>query len=312
MQLSDEALKNLWQTETARGVSRRDCLSSETLLRAGAHELRAPEAERVAAHLAACADCAGEYQIALAVHDWAEETVAQHPTPALQPSAPAPWWSRLVALFNPLTATLTAALLLVSLALGAAWLSFRRQNQTLTAQVQQQREELTAAATLKAQLSELQRQQAERPAITEPADGQATLQAELARLKQELAQGAQPQLDVPQFDLDPAPATRGDNGSNANSATLNVPAAATVFTLNLPGAGSQPFPQYLIELQDAKTSQTVWSARRNRDGETTFTLTLAKRGLTAGRYRIRVYGVQGRQKTQVQDYAVQLKYAASR
>lgn len=311
MQLSDEVLKNLWQTETAPGSNRRDCLSSETLLRTGAHELRAPEAERVAAHLAACAACAEEYQIALAVHDWAEETAAQHPTPALQPSTSAPWLSRFFALFNPLTATLTAALLLVSLALGAAWLSFRRQNQTLIAQVQQQREELSEAAALKTQIAVLQRQQAERPATTETAGGQAALQAELARLKQELAQGAQPQLDVPQFDLDPATATRGDNGGNATSATLNVPAAATVFTLNLPGAGSQPFPQYLIELQNAQTNQVVWSARRKRDGETTFTLTLAKRGLAAGRYRIRVYGLQGRQKTHLQDYAVQLKYAAS-
>ncbi|MBI1761105.1 MAG: hypothetical protein HYR56_06675 [Acidobacteria bacterium] len=308
MQLSDEALKNLWQTETARGTNRRECLSSETLLRAGAHELRAPEAERIAAHLAACADCAEEYRIALAVHDWAAETATRHTAPAVHLKAPPSWWGRLLALFNPLTATLTAVLLLVSLVLGAAWLSFRRQNQTLTAQVQQQREELTEAAALKAQLAELQRQQAERPATTEQAGGQATLQAELARLKQELAQGAQPQLDVPQFDLDPAPATRGAGGGNATSATLTVPAAATVFTLNLPGAGSQPFPQYLIELQNAQTSQVVWSTRRNRDGETTFTLTLAKRGLAAGRYRIRVYGVQGRQKTRVQEYAVQVKY----
>ena len=273
--------------------------------------MNAPEAESIAAHLAACADCAEEYQIALAAYDWAEETAAQHSAPALTPSTTAPWWSRLLALFNPLTAMLTAALLFVTLAFGAAWLSFRRQNQNLLAQVQQQRAELSEAATLKAQLAALQRQQTERPATTEPTSEQAALQAELAQLKQELAQSTQPQLDVPQFDLDPALATRGDTGNNATLGTINVPAAATVFTLNLPGAASQPFPQYLIELQNAQTNQTVWSARRNRDSETTFTLTLAKRGLAAGRYRIRVYGVQGRQKTHMQDYAVQVKYAAS-
>ncbi len=312
MQLSDEELKTLWQTETRRGTNRSECLSSETLMRAGANELSAPEAERIAAHLAACADCTEEYQIAMSVRDWATETAAQHTAPAVRVTAQPSWWSRWLALFNPLTATLATALLLLSLALGAAWLSFRRQNQTLLAQVEQQRNELNDAAALKAQIEELQRQQTELNAklAQQQTAGQEALQAEIERLKKELEQGAQPQLDLPQFDVDPNPATRSTGSSKAKAATIHVPAAATSFTLNLPGAGSKPFPNYLIELQDAKTNKVVWSAERKPDNETTFTLTLSKRNLPGGSYRIRVFGVKGKQKERIQDYEMQVNYAA--
>lgn len=310
MQLSDEDLKDLWQTETKRGTNRSECLSSETLMRAGANELSAPEAERIAAHLSACADCTEEYQIAMSVRDWATETAAHHTAPVVRVATQPSWWSRLFAHFNPLTVTLTTALLLLSFALGAAWFSFRRQNQTLVAQVEQQRNELNDAAALKTQIEELQRQQAELNAklTQQQTAGQEALQTEIERLKKELEQGAQPQLDVPQFDIDPTPATRSA-GSSAKVATINVPAAATSFTLNLPGAGSKPFPNYLIELQDAKTSKVVWSAERKQDKETTFTITLSKRNLPAGSYRIRVLGMKGKQKEQMQDYEMQVSYA---
>jgi TolA-binding protein len=310
MQLSDEDLKDLWQAATKRGTNRSECLSSETLMRAGANELDAPEAERIAAHLAACADCTEEYQIAMSVRDWATETAAQHTAPVVRVTPQPSWWSRLLALFNPLTATLTMALLLLSLALSAVWVSFRRQNQTLIAQVEQQRRELNDAATLKAQIEVLQRQQAELNArlAQQQTAGQEALQAEIERLKKELEQGAQPQLDLPQFDIDPTPATRSA-GSNAKVTTINVPAAATSFTLNLPGAGSKPFPNYLIELQDAKTAKVVWSAERKQDNETTFTVTLSNRNLPAGSYRVRVFGVTGKQKKPLQDYEMQVSYA---
>lgn len=311
MQLSDEDLKDLWQAETKRGMNRSECLSSEMLMRAGANELSAPEAERIAAHLSACADCTEEYKIALSVRDWATEPAAQHTAPVVRVTAQPLWWSRLFAFFNPLTATLTAALLLLSLALGTVWVSFRRHNQTLMAQVEQQRQELNDAAALKTQIEELQRQQTELTAklAQQQTTGQEALQAEVERLKKEIEQGAQPQLDMPQFDIDPTPATRSA-GSTAKVATINVPAAATSFTLNLPGAGSKPFPNYVIELQDTKTNKVVWSAERKQDNETTFTVTLSKRTLPAGNYRLRVFGVKGKQKERIQDYEMQVNYAS--
>lgn len=312
MQLSDEDLKDLWQTETRRGTNRSECLSSETLMRAGANELSAPEAERIAAHLAACADCIEEYKIAMSVRDWATETATQNTAPVVRTAAQPNLWSRFLALFNPLTATLAAASLLLSLALGTAWFSFRRQNQTLIAQVEQQRNELNDAAALKSQIEELQRQQADLTAklAQQQTAGQEALQAEIERLKQELEQGTQPQVNVPQFDLDPVPATRSA-GSSGKIAAINVPATATSFTLNLPGAGSKPFPNYLIELQDTKTNKVIWSAERKQDNETTFTLTLSKRNLPAGNYRIRLFGLKSKQKEPLQDYEMQMSYAAS-
>jgi hypothetical protein len=200
--------------------------------------------------------------------------------------------------------------LLLSLALGATWFTFRRQNQTLVAQVEQQRNELNDDAALKAQIEELQRQRAELNArlAQQQTAGQEALQAELERVKKELAQTAQPQLDLPQFDVDPNNQTRGAGSNNAALTTINVPAAATSFTLNLPGAGSKPFPTYLIELQDAKTNKVVWSEQRKQDKETTFTLTLAQRNLPAGKYRVTVFGQKGKQKEVLANYEMRISY----
>lgn len=320
MRLNDDELKTLWRAETAHVTGGRpDCLSTDVLARAGAGEMSTVERARVADHLSRCADCAEEYRITLSVKDWAEQAASDHaevfPT---RPASIAPrvnWWQHLagrlfpVAGFGPFAAVLTATLLLVSVALGAWLLSLRQQNRAVVAQLNQKRSEAVEDAELRSRVEELQRQQAElraQLAQQSPA-GQEVLKAEAEKLKKELQELSQPQLDQPQVDVDPNGATRGGGGKGGTT-TVNVPSSASSFTINMPGAGSKPFPSYLIELVDARTNKVIWSGQRRQDKETTFTLTLAKRSIPAGQYRIRVSGLGGKAKEPLADYDIQIKY----
>ncbi|MFN7947755.1 MAG: hypothetical protein U0Z53_20570 [Blastocatellia bacterium] len=309
MSLSEDDLKKLWQAATARGMGQSDCLSAEVLARAGADELSPHEAGLVAAHLSQCARCAADYRLALSVREWAAQAATDHaaifPARTEARANAASWWPRLTG-FNPLLSALTAALLIISVALGA-WLV--RERRQLRAQLNQQQPEAAENAALRQQLAELQRREAELRSQLEkqPASRPDEMKAEIERLKNELAELTRPQLDIPQVDPDPNSETRGAGSDQAKTAILNVPAQAASFTINLPGAGSRPFPHYLIELTDAGTNKTVWSGQRRQDGETTFTLTLAKRSLPAGQYRISVFGLDGK-KELIARYNVRVNY----
>ena len=317
MQLSDDELKSLWQQETRRAAAGRTaCLSAELLVRAGEGQLTAAERARVTNHLAECADCAEEYRLARSVNEWAAQS-ADHYVPAFPtsvvPLTPPPnLWQRLagqlgrLSSLGPRAVALTAALLLFSLALGIWLLTLKRENRVLVAQLDQQRNAAADKAALRTRIEELQRQQS---ALNAQAAGQAALQAENEKLKRELAELSQPQLDLPQIDVDPHGDTRGTSSGGKDTVTaINVPALATSFTVNLPGAGSKPFPNYLIELLDAKTNKVVWSGQRRQDKETTFTLTLVKRNLPAGKYRIKVSGLSGKRREPIYNYDIRVSY----
>ena len=312
MSLSEDDLKKLWQAATARGTGQSDCLSAEVLARAGADELSPNEAGLVAAHLAQCARCATDYRLALSVREWAAQAATDHATifPArTEAHANATsWWPRLTG-FNPLLATLTVALLIISVALGVWLVRERWQARALSAQLNRQHQEAAENAALRNRLAEFERREAELRSqlAKQPASGQDEMKAEIERLKNELAELTRPQLDIPQIDPDPNSETRGAGSAQAKTAILNVPARASSFTINLPGAGSRPFPHYLIELTDAGTNKTVWSGQRRQDGETTFTLTLVKRSLPAGQYRISVFGLDGK-KELIARYNVRVNY----
>jgi hypothetical protein len=306
MELSEDDLKTLWQRETTRPPGgRADCLSTELLARAGAGELTANERARVAGHLSHCADCAVDYRLALAVGKWATQAAA-FPARAIAPARRLSWWQRLTA-FDPLAVALAAALLIISVALGAWLLSIRQQNRALVAQLNRQRSEAAENIALRDRIEELQRRQTElsAPPPAGPSDGQETLRAENEKLKDELARLSRPQLDVPQFDLDSNSATRGPtNGREAQ--TLQIPASASTFTINLPGAGRKPYPVYLIELRNARTNRVIWGGRRRQSNETTITLTLTRRTLPAGKYRIEVSGIDGKQRELIETYEIQV------
>ncbi len=317
MKFSDENLQSLWQQDTTR-ASRSDCLSSELLVRAGADDLNATERARLAQHLSGCAECAIEYRIVRTTKEWATQAVVNHPEvfPARVNPEPSNWWQRFIPSFGfrLLAAGLTAALLLLSGGLGWWLLDIRQQNRALLAQLSQKQNEAGEIATLRNRIEELQRPQPTPSPFPQPTalpspPEQDALKAEIAKLKNELAALTRPQLDVPQIDIDPTNTTRSaTDGKNENASVVNVPPTAASFTINLPGAGSKPFPNYLIAILDAKTNKQVWEAQRKQDNETTFTITLNKQGLPAGKYKIRVYGLTAKQKELIADYEATVNY----
>lgn len=322
MKLSEDELKNLWRQDTMRAADDlTGCLSADLMMRAGEGKLGASERARVAEHLAHCAYCAEEYRIALSVNEWAAQSADHYASlfPArIVPATPPPnWRSRLTGQlkhlpsFSPLTMAMTAALLLLTLALGVWLLTMRQQNRVLVAQLNQQHNEAAENAPLRERIEELERRQSELSAQSagQQTAGQEALTAENERLKRELYELSKPQLDPPQIDVDPNVETRAASGSGKDTVTtFNIPPSASSFTINLPGAGSKPSPNYLIELVDAKTNKVVWSGPRQQDKETTFTLTLVKRSLPAGKYRIRVSGLNGRQRELIYNYDIQVNY----
>ncbi len=204
-----------------------------------------------------------------------------------------------------------AALLIVSILLGAWLLNVRQQNRALVARLNQQGSAAAENVALQTRVGELQREQSALSArmAQQQSSGQEESKVEIEKLKNQLAELTRPQLDVPQIDVDPNNETRGaGSGAKAPVTAINVPAAASSFTINLPGAGSKPFPHYLIELLEAKTNKVVWSARRRQDKETTFTLTLMKRSLPPGKYRIRVSGLNGKQPELLGNYDIQVSF----
>jgi hypothetical protein len=330
MKLSEDELKSIWQQETLRGTdSHANCLSAELLVRAGEGKLDASERAQVAGHLAECAHCAEDYRIALSVNEWAAQSADHYASlfpQRIVPATPPNWRQRLTGELkrlrssSPLAVAMTAVLLLISLMLGVWLLTLRQQNRILVAQLNQQRieavenAELIASvkeAALIARVEELERRQTElsMESAGQQTAGQEDLKAENVRLTRELDELSRPQLDLPQIDLDPKVATRAASGGSKDTVTtFNVPPSASSFTINLPGAGSKPSPHYLIELVDAKTNKVVWNGQRRQDKETTFTLTLAKRGIPAGQYRIRVYGLDGKGKQLLSNYDILIKY----
>ena len=325
MKLSEDELKSLWHQDTTPAADNRNgCLSADLLVRAGERKLGAAERALVAKHIAQCAHCAEDYRIALSINEWAAQSADQYASlfPArMVPTTPPPnWRSRLTGQlkglpsFSPLAMAMTTASLLLALALGVWLLTLRQQNRVLVAQLDQQRNEAAANEPLRTRIEELERRQSELSAQSagQPSAEQDALKAENERLKRELYELSQPQLDPPQIDVDPHGETRAASGSGKDAiTTFTIPPSASFFTIHLPGAGSKPSPTYLIELVDAKTNKVVWSGQRRQNKETTFTLTLARRGLPAGRYRIRVSGLNGRQRELIYTYDIRVNYTTS-
>lgn len=137
MKLSDDELKSLWQQDTIAIEKRANCLSSDLLVRAGEDKLSAEERTHVASHLASCADCAEEYQIALSAKEWAVASADRHaaafpsrPVTNVLPSVVANerWWQRAAAGLFPVMkspALALGAVLSAILLATVGWLAWQ-------------------------------------------------------------------------------------------------------------------------------------------------------------------------------------------
>lgn len=309
MKLTEQDMKDLWQEGAACDTAKRSgCLTDDLLLRAGMNDLTEIERQQIANHLAGCDDCTDAYRVARAANVWAKETAAGYEPKSASPVQP-PFDHRLSFFdflrFRPAQAVL-AAMFLVALGIGVWAIKLRMENQNLQATLRQQHQEkeLTTAK----EVSQLQ-QNAEQLLASNQ-----TLTSENSRLKEELDALANPQLETPIIDVDPASLTRGTAETDNAVTKIHVPASANFFTviLHLPSGYTTGAPRerlLLVELVDRKTNGVLWSSQQKHNASPNLTLTLAKNKYPAGKYRIRISEISGQRKMVIDHYDIQVSYA---
>jgi hypothetical protein len=200
------------------------------------------------------------------------------------------WLNRLLSAAGRAYA-IAASLLMISLALSAWIVSLRQQSQRLAADLAEQNQALTQA-----------RQQLEETSRRSGRD-----EAEIAQLRQSVDELSQPQINVPIEELPSQGMIRRSGGSAVR--TILVPSDATFLNLILNVDDPGPYADYALELWNQQ-GQTIWSERglRKNPDDNTFTVALPRRLLTAGQYRLRLYGVRAGQQSLIEEYKLRIQY----
>lgn len=289
MKLTSEALRELYQKETARSALRdSECLSEEMLTSAAAGDLNREQREEVADHLAICSSCATEYRSIRSLKSWA----ASEPVVSRRFGE-----SRLFTFYIP--AALAAMFLILALLLGAWLVSQRRENQRLVAQVNE-KELATAEANRRAEQAEAALRTAEEkptpgPSATETPKGSSQIKDRLD----------QPLANVPIFELEPRGSTRSSAG---DVATLEAPSYTRLITLILHVNGQLSPDAYSLEVLD-KAGRSIWVSRGLRKNSyNNFTVALPRRTFPAGDYQLRLYSLRNGRREKVEEYAIHLQY----
>lgn len=128
------------------------------------------------------------------------------------------------------------------------------------------------------------------------------LSLRVVSLQHTLSEISQPQLNTPMLDL--RPATRGEELGTAVPA---VPSRARLFTLVVNPTGPASQGAYAAEILDA-AGHRIWSGQGlepNAFGS--FSLTLSRRMLSAGEYRLRLFSLAAGHRTPVGDYVFRVQ-----
>src|SRR6185295_4668787 len=239
MKLNSDELRGLYQRETARSNRRSasDCLTEDVLARAVAGELNESERERVADHFATCSDCAKEFRALKSIKAWADEDSGARPIPF--PVKANVRVGRPLSFYFPYA--VAAALLVLSLALGALLISRSRENQRLIAEANNRHNEETTAALAESRRL-LERESAARRVAEEELARRDAAQKSVERPKQ----SSVPEANVPIIDLSPGDAGRG--AQNQKATTVQLPPNTDLFTLILNLGGEDSSRSYSLEV----------------------------------------------------------------
>ena len=325
MRLNEGELKQVYRQGTARAAARTECLTADEIARIATAETNEGERVRTSNHLMACSDCAEEYRLISPLKSWAAsmaagETQAVARTSQSDPIAPrletihdarVSWRRRFFAAPGRVSFAYAAAacLLVVSLALVMWSFSVRSQNRKMAERLDEEiaKQDQQMAASNEA-LEQTRRQLEEANRRAEPQDSSERLkqyESEIAELRRDVDELSRPQLNTPIIDLEPQGATRGE--STANVKLIELPASANLFTLVLNVSGQPKASSYAAEITD-QNRRVIWRGQGLRKSAyNTFTLSLSRRLLPAGRYHLTIYTL-GAQKEQVEDYAVHIQY----
>ncbi|HZS09486.1 MAG TPA: hypothetical protein VFD58_31945 [Blastocatellia bacterium] len=281
-----------------------------------------------------------------ALPDQNEQPTVVAVIPAQEQAQPQKWYQVILMWFlsavsvNPLAALLAVALLVAIASLGAWVITLHLENRVLFARLKQQMnaegppELQSRIAAAQQQMSEI-KGQIDQQQTEQALNDKESLVAENARLLAELDDLSKPHVNLPVIELNPASASAAPDNQNPAGQTgageeqvnakpaprakgsaeakeivqsVEVPPTATLFTVILRKSLEKPYPNYLLELLDRKSNKVIWSGQQKKPAETNLSLTLARRNYPAGKYRIRLSGLNGKKKEAADTWDVQVHY----
>ena len=350
MKLTTNELKKLYQLQPARAeLNRADCLSEGILTRISTNDVSDSERLQIADHMTTCPDCAQEYQIVCATKSWADGMV-NAPLPldeststelssaseiALTEEAETTpkWWQALIPRwlshtgFNPFTAAVAGLFFIISLSL-ASWLialhfkhkgELARLEDRITPTVPQiaSSDEPVDPEALQARIEEAQKQLADvqtqlvQTNAERVLSNQELLGIQNNTLQKEMDEIAKPQLDAPIVEMDASKLTPPADPTKEAFTTIEIPPTAAMFTVILHKPADKAYPNYLIELFDAKKTKPLWSGVKKPSPEPMkIALTLVRRNYPSGKYRLRLNGLDGKKKDLLEAFNLEVKYTA--
>jgi hypothetical protein len=238
------------------------------------------------------------------------------------------WWQALIprlfsrAGFNPFTAALTGLFLITSLSLATWLVALHFKHKTELAHLANQQaprlvasDEPVTPETLQARLDEAQKQLSDvQTQLTEQnADrvlsNQELLGIQNSTLQKEMDGLALPHLDAPVVELDASKLPAATDPAKEAVIPVEVPPTAALFTVIWRKPADKTYPNYLVEWLDPKRTKPLWSGVKKAAPELTkIALTVVRRNYPSGKYRLRLSGVDGKQKDVIETFNLEVKY----
>jgi hypothetical protein len=226
------------------------------------------------------------------------------------------WQRALIFLhLHPKLGTVVAGLSIATISLSIWVSALFLENKILKNQLAEQQWLATQrqADDLKERITEAQKQmsqfqsQIEQQQTGEVLNSREALANQNARLVQELGQLSKPQLGAPVIPLESASAKQAQ-GAPPKATLIEVPHNLALYTVVLQQAEDKGYQSYLVELTDQKGKDLVWSEPLKKAASPNIPLTFSKRSHTAGKYRIKLYGMSGKKKELIDHYDIQVNY----
>jgi hypothetical protein len=303
--------------EGTRAKDRVECLSADELAHIGTEELSQEQRHQMLAHLAACSDCAEEYRIVCSLKTWSGQMAAAHAGDQAETNSASRdemeshlIGSKIVGRKSGgrlstagIAYALAASLLIVVVALAAWLVSIRSENRRIVAELERERTEHEQSLTSAHESLEEARRQLE-DASRPPAPDENGKDERVIAEAQPQIKG--PQLNVPITDLDPKGSLRGGNEDEATM--VRLPSGSNLFALILNITGEHNYSNYGLEIEDRR-GKLIWQGRGLRKSQdNTSTIALPREMFPAGRYQLKLYGLDRERKELIQTYAVRIKY----
>jgi hypothetical protein len=191
----------------------------------------------------------------------------------------------------PRTAFALAAALVLAITMTGAWaLWLRQEKQQLARQLQT--EQSAWAERLK------QLEQENRGLQEQVGAAKQNYEAQLAELRR-------PLLNAPIYDVYSQQSIQRSGGDSKGN-PVKVPQKARRFTLILNGEGQSQYPDYVIEIIDPKGQSVLKEGGLIRDSLGNFSIELDRASMSAGKYRLKLYGQTDKRSQEMAEYVVWL------